>query len=72
MVSLVLEEVTLKSWRGINFENTTGEYKRWSEKSPERERERARAKATAMAHIWEQIRFWQSFLIFYGIVFVVR
>ena len=39
MVSLVLEEVTLKSWRGINFENTTGEYKRWSEISPERERE---------------------------------
>ena len=40
MVSLVLEEVTLKSWRAINFENTAGEYKRWSEISPgERERE---------------------------------
>ena len=35
MVSLVLEEVTLKSWRGINFENTAREYKRWSEISPE-------------------------------------
>ena len=39
MVSLVLEEVTLKSWRGkqrrgINFENTAKEYKRWSEISP--------------------------------------
>ena len=30
----VLEEVTLKSWRGINFENTAKEYKRWSEISP--------------------------------------
>ena len=35
MVSLVLEEVTLKSWRGINFEKTAREYKRWSEISPE-------------------------------------
>ena len=35
MVSLVLEEVTLKSWRGINFEKTAREYKRWSEINPE-------------------------------------
>ena len=35
MVSLVLEEVTVKSRRAINFENTAGEYKRWSEISPE-------------------------------------
>ena len=51
MVSLVLEEVTLKSWRVlivINFENTAGEYKRWSEISLE---ERATARATAMAQI---------------------
>ena len=43
MVSLVWEEVTLKSWRGrdggINPENTAGEYKRWSEIGPERELE---------------------------------
>ena len=45
MVSLVLEEVTLKSWRAINFENTAGEYKRWSEISPERERERERERS---------------------------
>ena len=48
MVSLVLEEVTLKLGRAINFENTAGEYKRWSEISPE---ERATARATAMAQI---------------------
>ena len=37
MVSLVLEEVTLKSWRGTNFEKTAREYKRWSEISPEQQ-----------------------------------
>ena len=35
MVILVLEEVTLKSWRGINFEKTAREYKRRSEINPE-------------------------------------
>ena len=35
-VSLVSEEVILKTWRGTNFENTAKEYKRWSEISPGR------------------------------------
>ena len=48
MVSLVLEEVTLKSWRGINFENTAREYKRWNEISPE-ERQRQ----------WQREQQWQ-------------
>ena len=34
MVSLVLKEVTLKSWQGINSEKTMTEYKRRSEISP--------------------------------------
>ena len=34
MVSLVLGEVPQNREGGINFENTAGEYKRWSEISP--------------------------------------
>ena len=63
MVSLVLEEVILKSWRGINFEKTAREYKRWSEISPEQ--------------LWLGIRDGfgsDDLLIFYdvGIVIVIR
>ena len=62
-VSLVLEEATLKSWRGINFENTAKEYKRWSEISPEQ--------------LWLGFRdglVSDDLLIFYdiGIVIVIR